>query len=526
MIKKILNSKSKTITSAAVILGVASLISRFLGLIRDRLLAGKFGAGSELDVYYAAFRIPDLVYSLLVLGAVSAGFIPVFADYIKKNRDGKEAWYLTNSVLNILVLMLMAACFILIIWAPFFVRLIAPGFSPEKISLTVDLTRIMFLSPLFLGISAIFSSVLQSLKRFFVYALAPIAYNLGIIVGIVFFVDYFGLKGLAWGVVFGSFLHLLIQLPVVLFCGYRWRPIFDFKFKGVRRVFKMMPPRVLSSVLFQLNFWIMTVLASFLTVGSVAVYNLSQNIWSFPVGVFGVSYVLAVFPKLSEYAQSKKTKDFQKTFFKTASRIMFFTLPATALFISLKLPIVKVILGVGKFTQEDILLTSKTLMFFSFSIFAEALILLLMRGFFAFEDAKTPFLVGFLGTIVRVFSAWYLSRIIGVAGLALGFSFGAFVYLLLLYLLFYKKILKEFNVFHSRFLKTSLKVLIASLVSGVTSYLLLNFLFFYLNGQSLFSAFLQGAIAGLGGLLIYLFLVWFFKVRELNLLLRKIRFLK
>jgi putative peptidoglycan lipid II flippase len=528
LFKKIINNKSKTITSAAVILGAASVISRFLGLARDRLLAGRFGAGDELDVYYAAFRIPDLVYSLLVLGAVSAGFIPVFTGYLKKSKEEelKDAWYLANSVLNIVILMVMAVCLVLIIWAPFLVKLVAPGFSPDKIAMTVDLTRIMFLSPLILGISAIFSSILQSLQRFFVYSLAPIMYNLGIIFGIVVLVDYWGLLGLAWGVVLGALLHLLIQLPTVFICGFRWRPVFDFKFEGVKRVFKMMPPRVLTSVLFQVNFWVMTVLASFLAVGSVAVYNLSQNIWGFPLGVFGVSFMLAAFPKLSEYAQSRKLIKFEETFFRTASQVLFFTLPVTALFIALKSQVVRVILGTGNFNKQDVFLTSETLMFFSFSIFAEALILLLMRGFFAFENSRTPFLIGLLATAIRISSAWYLSRFMGISGLALGFSLGALVYLVLLYILFYKKILKTISKRQLKFLKTSFKILTASFFAGIISYLLLNPLSFYFNIDTLSGAFFQGLLSGLAGIVVYLGLTRFLAVEELSLLKYRLFFWK
>jgi len=203
MIKKFLNNKSKTIASAAIILGAASLVSRLLGLVRDRILAGQFGAGDELDVYYAAFRIPDLVYSILVLGAITAGFIPVFIDYLQK--DKKDAWHLANSILNIIGTSLIIVCFILIIFAPWLIKLIAPGFSPEKMALTVKLARVMFLSSFFLGISTILGGILRSFKRFLIYSFGPIIYNLGIIFGALFLVEDYGLLGLAYGVVLGYF---------------------------------------------------------------------------------------------------------------------------------------------------------------------------------------------------------------------------------------------------------------------------------------------------------------------------------
>jgi len=437
MIKAFLNNKSKTITLAAFILGAASLVSRLLGLIRDRILAGTFGAGDELDVYYAAFRIPDLIFSLLVMGAISAGFIPVFVSYLQKNKD--KAWRLANSILNLMSLSLIAACLVLIVFAPWLIKLIAPGFSLEKTALTVELTRIMFLSPLFLGLSAVLGGILQSFGRFLVYSLGPIMYNLGIIFGILFLVPYFGLSGLAYGVILGAFFHMAVQIPTAYLCGFRWKPIFDFKLEGVKRIFKMMPPRIINLALNQITLVIMTVFASFLAVGSITVYNFSYNIVSFPLGVFGVSFAIATFPKLSKKAQEKNIPGFTKIFYTTAKKILLLIIPASFIFIILRQLIVKIILGTGQFGLEEITLTSQTLGYFSIGLFAEALILLFLRGFFAWEDTKTPFIIGSLSAIVRLSSAWYLSSFMGVPGLALGFSIGSILNLALLFIALRRK---------------------------------------------------------------------------------------
>ena len=180
MLKKILTSQSRTIGSAALVVGAASLVSRLLGILRDRVLAGEFGAGVELDMYYAAFRIPDLVFNLLVLGALSAGFIPAFTAALKNKN---AAWELANSVLHALVLGLVLISAVLLLTAPWLVKIIPPGFTDQQLAVTTTLTRIMFLSPLLLGISAVFGSILQSLKQFFIYSIAPIFYNAGIIIG-------------------------------------------------------------------------------------------------------------------------------------------------------------------------------------------------------------------------------------------------------------------------------------------------------------------------------------------------------
>ena len=282
MLEKILNGESKTITGAALLLGAASLASRFLGVLRDRVLAGEFGAGDTLDVYYAAFRIPDLVFNLLILGALSAGFIPIFTAALcgarEKNEEPKEAWGIVNSAMNIMGVALVVLCGLFIILAPWIVPLITPGFGPEKMATTITMTQIMMLSPIFLGLSNILGSVLQSFKRFFIYSLAPIFYNIGIIVGALFFTKWWGIYGLAGGVVLGAVAHMLIQAPAAWQLGYRYRWIFDLANKKIRAIGKMMIPRTLGLAVSQINLVVMTIIASTLIPGSLAIFNLANNL--------------------------------------------------------------------------------------------------------------------------------------------------------------------------------------------------------------------------------------------------------
>jgi len=391
----------------------------------------------------------------------------------------------------------------------------------------------MFLSPFFLGLSAVFGGILQSFRRFLVYSLGPIMYNLGIIFGTLVLVDYFGLLGLAYGVVLGAFFHMLIQIPPAHFCGFRWRPVFDFRFSGVRRIFKLMPPRILSLALSQINFWLMTVFASFLAVGSIAVYNLAYNIWSFPLGVFGISFVLAAFPKLSQTAQKKNIIGFVKTFSLTLRQILFLTLPSAALFIVLREEIVRVILGVGRFSWPDTLLTFQTLAYFSIGLFAEALILLFLRGFFAWEDTKTPFLIGLLAMAFRLPVAWFLAQKMGVSGLALGFSFGSIFYLILLFIALRRKIAKKLRSFAPQFMRSEApknldekniflsggKMILASGLAALAAYLSLQYLASLVDTATGLGLLFQGGLAGLFGLLIYLLCAWLFRLTELKLFL-------
>ena len=269
MIKKfidenLINSQpSRSIISAAFVITIFGLASRLLGLVRDRFLASTFGAGDTLDVYYAAFRIPDLVYNLIILGALSAAFIPVFTSLISTEKD-EEAWEMANGILNLAIFFIIILALILAIFAPFIMKIITPGFSEDKMADVVKFSRIMLLSPLLLGISGIFGGILTSFKRFLIYSIAPIFYNIGIIVGIVVFSRFLGPIGLAWGVVFGALLHMLIQYPAAKKLGFKgsldiWK---SFKNIHIRKVFHLMVPRTLGIAVNQVNLLIITIFAS------------------------------------------------------------------------------------------------------------------------------------------------------------------------------------------------------------------------------------------------------------------------
>ena len=325
----ILNARpSKSVASAAFVITMAGLASRLLGLLRDRFLASTFGAGDILDAYYAAFRVPDLIYNLLIVGALSAAFIPVFTGLLSKEKE-EEAWELTNGILNLIVFCILAFSFLFALFAPFLMRVITPGFPEEKMDMVVMFTRIMFLSPLFLGISGIFGGVLTSFKKFLIYSLAPLFYNLGIIGGIFIFVPFFGPIGLVWGVVLGALMHMLVQYPAVKHSGFKYDFILfkALKNKHVREVLRLMVPRTLGVAVTQISLTVVTIFASTLAVGSLAIFNFAQNLQSVPLGLFGISFAIAVFPTLSQYAAKENYADFVKAFSQTFRQILFLSFP-------------------------------------------------------------------------------------------------------------------------------------------------------------------------------------------------------
>lgn len=519
MIRKLFNGEINSITVAALLVGGSSLISRLLGIFRDRILAGQFGAGDTLDVYYAAFRVPDLIFNLLVLGALSAGFIPIFISLIKSplervrsllRDDHKEAWQLVSNILNILGLGLLVLCGLGVIFAPQIMHLITPGFNLKKLDLTVGLSRIMFLSPIFLGISSVFGGVLQSFKRFFVYSMSPIFYNIGIIVGALYLVPRWGIYGLAWGVVLGAAAHMAVQIPALVQLGFKYRFKFDLKNPRIIKIWLMMAPRVMSLAISQLNLLAITMIASTLSSGSLSIFNFANNLQSFPVGIFGISFAIAAFPALSAVAFDKKklVKDLSLT----VRQILFFIIPSTVILLVLRAQITRVILGSGQFDWQDTLLTIDTLSFFAISLFAQALIPLLIRVFYARHDAKTPFIIGLASALINIFLSLKLSPSMGVAGLALAFSISNIINLPLLWIWLNIEIGKidELKIFIST-VKFSLAALACALAVQVVKLIIGA----EIGTTKFLAVFTQGVMAGLAGILIYLLVCLILKSEEL-----------
>lgn len=491
---------------------LAGIASRVLGLIRDRFLASTFGAGDTLDVYYAAFRVPDLIYNLLILGALSAAFIPVFTGLISREKE-KEAWDLANDLMNIAIILIVAFSLIFAIFAPFLMKLITPGFPPEKIDMAVIFTRIMFLSPLFLGISGIFGGILTSFKRFLIYSIAPIFYNLGIIAGVLFFVKFMGPIGLAWGVVLGAFLHMLIQYPAAKHLGFDYRAVFGRIFKNhhLRKVTALMIPRVMGIAVNQMNLFIITIFASFLSAGSLSILNFAQNLQSVPLGLFGVSFAIAVFPVLSALAAKNEKEEFVKSFSRTFRQILFFVIPLSVILLVLRAQFVRVILGAGKFDWEDTILTFQCLGIFSLSLFAQSTIPLLARAFYALHDTKTPFFIALFAEAVSIVSVLLLINKFHVLGLAIAFSLASVVQMVfLLYVL-----RTRFETLDDKNIISSVgKIALASFAAGIGIQIAKHLTAAFVDLDRFFGIFAQLSISAIIGILIFVAASYFLKLEE------------
>ncbi len=406
MVLKLLQKEIPSIHGAAFLIGAAGLLSRLLGVFRDRLLASRFGASRTLDVYYASFQIPDFIFTVFLVGAASAAIIPLFLKFSNEERGKAEK--LIGGLLSVFSVGAVVIAGGAAIFASTLVTVIAPGFSPAEHELMTRMTRIMMISPVFLGLSNIIAAVMQARRQFLVFALTAIIYNVGIILGILFFVPIMGAWGLAWGVALGAVLHLAIQLPVLWHM--RFRPIFTSwsQIQGLREVFMLSMPRVFALSLNQVMMLVLVALGSLLAAGSIAIFQFSNNLRYLPIGIFGVSYAIAAFPKFTEAALKKSGKEFSGDLNAMVETILFWVVPLAFLTVVLRAHIVRLGLGAGYFSWGDTRLTAAALAILSIAMIAEALSPLFIRAFYALGNTKLPFVVSLLTVLVVVGSAPFL----------------------------------------------------------------------------------------------------------------------
>lgn len=539
----LLNGAINSINAAALLIGAAGLLSRLLGVLRDRLLAGIFGASRDLDIYYAAFQIPDFLFTLFLLGASAVAILPVFTQV--KEADSGKAKKLIEELASLFFFGAIAAAFLAAVFAPIAVPWLAPGFSAKERALTVVLTRLMMLSPLLLGLSSIVSSVLQSYRRFLVFALSSIFYNLGIIAGILFFLPIFGLPGLALGVILGAVLHFLVQLPIFFKLGFglnlfRARDIFKAGFSPeVKRVLKLSVPRVTALSVNSLTNMVLVALASTLAAGSIAVFQFAGNLSYIPIGIFGVSFSVAAFPALSEHFARKDTRAFFATFYETLRSVIFWILPLASLFYVLRAQIVRVALGTGRFDWQDTRLTASALGISVLIIVAQSLLPLIIKSFYALDNTKRPLSINLFFAVFTVAAAFlflqifdggnifviFLKKLLRIAdlsevrilGVVLAVALGGIANVFFLGRALLKEARLRLGEDGTNLQAGEIfKMVFASVVAGLAAYGSLRLTNLAVTLETFFGVFTQGAAAFLAGGLVYGFLLYLLKNQELK----------
>ena len=464
--KKIINSQQNTILSAATLIMVMIAASMVLGLIRQRVLASYFDPES-LSLFFAAFRLPDAIFQVLVFGTFSSAFIPVFTRTLKEGEA--KAWQLAGKVVSIGLAIFFVAVAVIAIFAPQIYSVIAPGFDAVENEKVAFLARILFVAQAFFVVSYVLTGVLESLRRFLIPALAPIFYNLGIILGTVVLTPRLGLTAPAVGVVVGAFAHFIIQYPLSRKLGFRFT--WDFKpDEGVEKIGQLAFPRVIDLAFDQIGKSAELFLASIISQASYTYYTFANSLQLLPVTLFGTSLAKAVLPMLSSAEDNNK---FRKILLSAIYQAVFFTLPLAAALIALRIPVVRLVYGTKIFNWASTVQTGTVLSVFAVSIVFQTLMSILVRSFFALHDTKTPVKVSFVGLIILVATDFILVKgfHLGVWSLAAAFALSTLVEAVVLMILINKRIGKIVNL---RFIAHTLKIFVASVISGGAMYFMLK----------------------------------------------------
>lgn len=519
MVTRVLNilyREVRGLHQAAYVIALFTLASQILAVVRDRILAHEFGAGYELDIYYAAFRIPDLLF-VLFASVLSVYVLLPFVTRAEEDKPGSGSIVLTQFFSLFLVFYSTIA---IVVWvaAPAIVPYVFPGFTEEAYVEIILLLRVLLLQPFFLGLSSLYGVVTQMHHRFVLYALSPLLYNIGIIIGALVFYPMFGLVGLAYGVVLGAIGHMLVQWPLVRRSSLAFGLVWRIDWKLVVEVTKIAIPRALTLSCGQLQMLAFVMLASTMAVGSVAVLQLAYNLQSVPLAIIGMSYSVAAFPVLAELLAKNEEKKFVSYVTTALRHIIFWSVPIAALIIVLRAQIVRVLLGSGSFNWDDTRLTAAALAIFVIALLGQAILLVLIRAFYAGGYTRIPLIVTALGASIGAGSAYYLTimfrdvpafatfateslRLSGVAGvevlmIPLGFLVGVMIELVLLLIFFALRFPLPLRVLGMSFLRA----LLAGVVGATVAYLALAFVVEGVNQEKFIGIFIQGLTGGILGL--------------------------
>ncbi|XKT74141.1 MAG: murein biosynthesis integral membrane protein MurJ [Patescibacteria group bacterium UBA2163] len=511
-----MNTQIRGLHETAYLLAIFTFLSQILALVRDRTFAHFFGADAVLDAYFAAFRIPDVVFAFLTLFVSSFALIPLFAR--RGGSYSESSRRLTGAVLTVFAGISIVVSVLLFIAAPYIVPILFPGFDASLTEVVIQLTRIMLLQPILLGFSSVAASVMQSARKFFLYALAPIFYNVGIIFGAMFLYPALGITGLAWGVVFGAVLHLLVQAMPVLMYDKALTPRFPHTlWRDVSQVVLLSLPRALALSSQQALLLVFTGIASIAAVGSVSTLSFGFNLQSVPLAVIGVSYAAALFPSLSTLFTNKDYQTFTKEVWAAVRHTIFWITPAVLLMVVLRAQIVRVVLGSGEFTWADTRLTAAILAGFVISLIAQSSILIFSRAYYAAGRSLEPIVINVSAALAASVAAWYgviwfqnatvwryfledLFRITDTPGsevlmIALAYSGVMFIAALLFAIIFARRF-----GFENRTAGSLLFSFAASVIGASAAYIILQVLGPLLPTDTFLGIFTQGAVAGVVGL--------------------------
>jgi putative peptidoglycan lipid II flippase len=513
-------SENVKVAKAAGVVGSATLASRVMGYVRDMVMSWAFGTSATADAFYVAYRIPNLLRELLAEGSMSAAFIPVFTETLT-NGTREEARRLANSVFARLLVILAVLTGLGYLFAPQIVGIIAWGWKAkagdEKIALAVSLTRTMFPYLMFIGLAALAMGMLNSLRSFLAPALSPVMLNVMIISSVLGLAPFLSsrVQAAAVGVLLGGLCQFLVQVPGLRKQGMMLRPRFRSPHPAVGRIARLAAPIVASSSVTQVNILIGTILASFLATGSITSLYYAMRFIQFPQGIFGVSLATAILPTLSTQAARKEMEEFRATVSYGLRLVFFVMFPAMAGIISLRVPIINLLLEHGRFNHQSTLETAGVLLFYAVGLWAFAGVRILSQAFYSLQDTRTPVMVAIFAVATNILlSVYFVFRTtLAAGGLALATSVAAMLNLGLLTILLRKKIGR---IDASRIARTLCKVIPASAVMGLIGWWTGRNPVWDHGGHAMLKIALLGGCIALS-VLFYLIAMWILKSEEFGL---------
>lgn len=465
-----METKNRNITRAAGIIMIAILLSRILGFVREMIVANTFGRSMESDAFFASFAIPDLLYNLLIGGALSAAFIPIFSQYLALDQE-EEGWKVASSFINLISLALFVLVVLGVVFAPYLVPLTAYKFAddPAKLSLTISLNRVMIPSVIFTALAGLSTGILNSYHIFAPSAFAPLLYNIGIIGGAILLGPSLGIRGMAIGVLVGAFGNLIVQIPAVLKKAAQYRVIIDIKHPAVQRMFVLALPAVLGLGIWQINLIVNQNIASALPEGAISALRYANRLFSLPLGIFAAAIATATFPLMTHQVARKEMGGFRSTVSLGVRTTLFVTVPAAVGLIVLANPIVKLLFERGAFTAEDTYATAFALVFYSIGLPAHSIAQVITRGFYALQSPKVPVIIGAWTVLINIILNLFFLRFTPLAhgGLALAFSLTGVANAAILLWELRKK---TGGIDGRRITVSSLKATVASLIMGAAAW--------------------------------------------------------
>ncbi len=517
---KWLEQQQNTILSAATIITVFNIVSALSGIIRNRVFITVFydtaiASKEALDALYVAFQVPDMLFQLVVFGAMSAAFVPVFISH--RRQDEKVAFHMTSIVMTLLLgVFALFSAVIFFLAEPITHWRTGQQFTATQIEIVTNLTRVMLAGQFFLAISSFFGSILNSYQRFVIPALAPVLYNVGILAGVYFFAPTLGIYSAGLGVVIGAAMHMLIQLPLVLKLGFRYQPSFDIKYPGVKSILALTPPRILAVSVGEIRDLLLGFFATSIGNSSMLIMQLALNIMTAPIRFFGVPISQAALPFLSEEVAKNDQTKFRDLIVQSLHQISFFIWPASVLVLILRVPIVRLLFGAGNLPWTTTVTTSKVVALIALSIAAQGLVQLIIRAFYALKDTRTPLLVALVDIVLYlVIAGWTVFGLNwGVYGLALATSLTAWFELIVIMACLDQKV----RCFSTKpFIVPQLKILAASFFMAVFLYLPFRILDELVFDTSRTIELIALTITtSTVGMLVYVYFAALFEIRELR----------